>query len=179
MTEVLVALVGAAVGAAGGYVFGVLRTLNERRNERRDDAIADIYRLESQFYRGVVAWTADSTSTPPTDGNWEDYCRNLFREFTDIYHANSIWFGKDTYELIKEFGHASMDILNAFHYMRSDGSLPDGTMAWDLRAQVLMRKHDKIEDALRTEMEWSRSLIPRALVPARLRNEENGPEKTG
>jgi hypothetical protein len=175
VTEALVALVSLVVGILAGYVFGVLRTLNERRNERRDDAIAEIYRLESLFYHSVVSWTANPTSAPPTASNWELHCRNLYREFTDAYHANSIWLGSDTYELIKEFGHAGKDILNEFRHMDRNGQLPSGKSAWDRRAEVLMPKHDKVEDALRTEMEWSRSLT-RALIPTRLVNRRNEPE---
>jgi hypothetical protein len=81
--------------------------------------------------------------------------------------------------LIKEFGHAAMNILNEFRSMESDGSLPDGTHAWDQRDHLLRKKHDRVEDALRTEMEWSRALIPRALVPARVRDEENETEHPG
>ena len=161
VNELPIVLVSGVAGSLLGYVFGVLRTLNERRNERRDEAIAEIYRLESQFYRGVVSWTADPVSPPPAGGNWEDYCRNLFREFTDVYHANSIWLGKDTYELIMEFGQAGMAILNEFRHMTSAGYLRDGAGRGTYATRCSGRRHDKVEDALRTEMEWSRSLIPR------------------
>jgi hypothetical protein len=168
VNEVLIAIVSGAVGLLGGgyvgYAFGVLRTLGERRNERRDNALAEIFKEMSLFYRGLVAWTDDPDPNPNkpsmvSDVSVREYANGRYREFTRTFYGNAIWLGKDTQDLIEGFVKASRIVLNEVNLMRADGSLPAGKNAKDLR-EGLSPKFYEVQKKLRAEVEASRDIIP-------------------
>ena len=162
------------LGLGGGYAFGVLRTLSERRNERRDEAIAEIYKELSLFYRYLVSWTADYDPDPekPTAASAgvpaREHVKDQYEKFVYTFHdVNSIWLGKRTYNLIQGFSAASRDLLNDLTDMtKRDGAwlLPYGTNPDDSRKERVTPQYNQVRDVLRTEMEASRAIIPYRIV---------------
>ncbi len=166
-TDIVVALFtllggigGAHVGVFGGYYLGI----GKSRNERRDEAIAEIFKEMSLFYRGMIHWTnyPTSTSWPITspDTTWEQHCRKRFEIFSDTFYGNGIWLGESTYERIQGFAQSALDFLNELNQMNGEGKLLDGTHPWDRREQTLSDDLYEIENTLRDEMEKSRYIIP-------------------
>jgi hypothetical protein len=181
VTEVLIALVGAAGGYVFGYVFGVLRTLSESRNERRDAALAEIFKEMELFHRYLGSWTNNYDPDPnnPTGESSgipaKQHVRDQYNKFVRAFHGNAIWLGKDAYNLIQEFSIASRDLLNELIYMRPrDGvwRLPDGTDPKERREDQITPKYNKVRDALREEVEASRGLV--AWFQYRIVNRKNG-----
>lgn len=170
VAALLAAVLGAGVGTVGGYVFGV----SQSRNERRDNALAEIFKEMMLFYRGVVAWTAPNQTTGPITEpgtTWRDHCRRQYEVFISAYQGNAIWLGKDTQEMIQEVAQAGMDFLNGVD--THGRGMSDGTRAWDWRANNLMPKLDKVQDALRSEVEASRYIIPYRIVIKKSEPEQN------
>jgi hypothetical protein len=167
VTDVLIALLSGVVGILGGYISGVLRTLNEHRNERRDAALAEIFKEMSLFYRSLVSWTnapnPDPNEPSPVSGGIpvRTHVNRQYDELLRTFYGNSIWLGKDTFDLIEGFVNASSVILNKLNRMKADdGWLPDGTNPNDLRAQRLTPRFVRVQKELRAEVEASRSIIP-------------------
>jgi hypothetical protein len=164
VTDVLIALMGVGVGSLGGYVLGVLRTLNERRNERRDDALAEIFKEMSLFYRGIVAWS-HSPTPDSISAEWDiplhEYVNKQYQKFVRTFYSNAIWLGKDTYNLLETFVQACRNVLNEFNSdMRADGRLADGTDPRDRWEEQIKPQFYAVQNKLRAEVEASRSIIP-------------------
>ena len=74
--------------------------------------------------------------------------------------------------MIQEAAQVGMNFLNG---VDDRGRLmSDGTSAWDWRAENLMPKVDEVQEALRSEIEASRYIIPYRIVI-----KKNGPEQDG
>ena len=121
----------------------------------------------SLFYRSIVSWTAAPTSGGPvTEPNtpWQEYSRRQYEVFLNAFYGNAIWLGSGTYDLLQGFADAGKDILNEFRHMNSGGRLPDGSRAWDRRAERLTPHYNAVEDAPKAEIEASRYIIPYRIV---------------
>jgi hypothetical protein len=164
----LIALVGilvAGVGTVGGYLVGVAQS----RNERRDNALAEIFKEMSLFYRFLGSWTDGHNPDPkrPTAASSDiparEHVNDQYQKFTYTFHdVNAIWLGKDTYDLIQEFSVASRDFLNELESMRDSAGvwrLPDGTNPKDRRKDQITPKFYKVRDELRAEVEASRNPV--------------------
>jgi hypothetical protein len=148
VTDVLIALVGilvAGVGTVGGYLVGVAQS----RNERRDNALAEIYKEMTLFYRYLVSWTdtVDPAPNKPTAESSgipaQKHVNDQYKKFVLVFYGNAIWLGKDTYDLIQEFSAASRDILNELYDIRRTAGvwrLPDGTDPKDRRRDQITPK---------------------------------------
>ena len=183
VTDVLIALVGilvVGVGTVGGYLLGVAQS----RNERRDNALAEIFKEISLFYRYLGLWIEDINPDPKETSAASESSGIPAREHVDeqyqkftytFYDVNAIWLGKDTYDLIQEFSEASRDFLNELESMRERAGvwrLPDGTNPKDRRKELITPKFYKVRDALRAEVEASRDLV--AWFQYRIVNRKNG-----
>jgi hypothetical protein len=163
VSDVLIALIGilvAGVGTVGGYLVGVAQS----RNERRDNALAEIFKEMSLFYRGLVAWTDDPDPNPNKsslvpDVSVREYANSRYQESTQTFYGNAIWLGKDTQDLIENFVQASRIGLNELNPMRADGSLPSGKNAKAVREE-LSPKFYEVQKKLRDEVDASRRIIP-------------------
>lgn len=91
--------------------------------------------------------------------------------FISAYQGNAIWLGKDTQDMIQEVAQAGMDFLNGVD--THGRGMSDGTRAWDWRANNLMPKLNKVQDALRSEVEASRYIIPYRIVIKKREPEHN------
>ena len=187
VAEALIALVTGAVtgvlGLLGGYVFGVLRTLSERRNERRDAALAEIFKEMDLFHRYLGSWADDPTRGPnePSAASKASgiparkHVSDQYNRFVLAFHGNAIWLGKDTYELIQEFSTEGMDLLNGLSStMAGSTHLPDGTRPKARWKDQIDPKFKGVRDALRAEVEASRSIIPYRIVIRQNRAEQRG-----
>lgn len=187
MTEVLIAVVSGVVGLLGGgyvgYVFGVLRTLNESRNERRDAALAEIFKEMDLFHRYLGSWADDPTPGPnePSAASKASgiparkHVSDQYNKFVLAFHGNAIWLGKDTYELIQEFSAEGMGLLNGLSStMAGSTHLPDGTRPKARWKDHIDPKFKDVRDALRAEVEASRSIIPYRIVLRQNRAEQRG-----
>lgn len=164
-------IVAALVAVIGAYFFGA----SSSRNERRDAALAEIYKEMTLFYRGVVAWTSqEGVSRGPItepETSWDDYCKGQYEVFLRAFYGNAIWLGRSTERMIQEFADAGRDLLNGIdQYGRH---MPDGKSVWDWRARELRPKLDMVEDALRAEVEMSRSVIPWGLIASAIERVES------
>jgi hypothetical protein len=177
VTEALIALVTGAVtgvlGLLGGYVFGVLRTLSESRNERRDAALAEIFKEMDLFHRYLGSWADDPTPGPnaPSAASkasgipTRKHVSDQYNKFVLAFHGNAIWLGKDTYDLIQEFSAEGMDLLNGLSSTMAGAThLPDGTRSKARWKDQIDPKFKDVRDALRAEVEASRSIIPHRIA---------------
>jgi hypothetical protein len=167
MSDVLIPLVGilgVGVGTVGGYLVGVAQS----RNERRDNALAEIFKEMSLFYRYLGSWIEADNPDPDKpiaasgDIRVKDHVNDQYQKFTyTFYDVNAIWLGKDTYDLIQEFSGASKDFLNELESMKESAGawrLPDDTDPKDRRKEQITPKFYKVRDELRAEVEASRNL---------------------
>jgi hypothetical protein len=167
VSAVLIALagiLGVGVGTVGGYLVGVAQS----RNERRDNALAEIFKEMSLFYRYLGSWIEADNPDPDKpiaasgDIRVKDHVNDQYQKFTyTFYDVNAIWLGKDTYDLIQEFSGASKDFLNELESMKESAGawrLPDDTDPKDRRKEQITPKFYKVRDELRAEVEASRNL---------------------
>jgi hypothetical protein len=160
----LAGILGVGVGTVGGYLVGVAQS----RNERRDNALAEIFKEMSLFYRYLGSWIEADNPDPDKpiaasgDIRVKDHVNDQYQKFTyTFYDVNAIWLGKDTYDLIQEFSGASKDFLNELESMKESAGawrLPDDTDPKDRRKEQITPKFYKVRDELRAEVEASRNL---------------------
>lgn len=161
LVGLLATVIGAVIGVVGGYFFGVARS----RNERRDNALAEVSKEMMLFYRGVVSWTAPNETRGPftdPDAGWQDSCRGQYEKFIDALYGNEIWLGKATKDMIQEFAEAGRIFLNGVD--KRGRFMQDDTSAWAWRDENLSPKLEKVQDALRAEVEASRYILPWRIV---------------